>query len=83
MHALSGIRTLDPKDQAVADLRIRTHGHRDRRVYAYCFILQKCAVYSLIHSLISLSSSSSMALQPEVGQSLLFLGFHPEGFPSR
>jgi hypothetical protein len=26
------------------------------------------------------SSSSSMALQPGVGQSLLLLGFHPEGF---
>jgi hypothetical protein len=27
-----------------------------------------------------LASSSSMALQPGVGQSLLLLGFHPEGF---
>jgi hypothetical protein len=26
------------------------------------------------------SSSSSMALQPGVGQRLLLLGFHPEGF---
>jgi hypothetical protein len=26
------------------------------------------------------SSSSSMALQPGVGQSLLLLGFHPKGF---
>jgi hypothetical protein len=26
------------------------------------------------------SPSSSMALQPDVGQSLLLLGFHPVGF---
>jgi hypothetical protein len=32
------------------------------------------------HRLLSSSSSSSMALQPEVGESLLLLGFHPESF---
>jgi hypothetical protein len=30
MHALSGIRTRDIKNQATADLRLGPHGHRDR-----------------------------------------------------
>jgi hypothetical protein len=29
-HALSGIRTRDPRNQAAADLRLRQRGHRDR-----------------------------------------------------
>jgi hypothetical protein len=30
IHALSGIRTLDPSNQAAADLRLRPHGYRGR-----------------------------------------------------
>jgi len=29
MHALSGIRTRDPSNQAPADLLLGSHGHRD------------------------------------------------------
>jgi len=30
IHTLSGIRTLDPRNQAAADLRFRPHSHRER-----------------------------------------------------
>jgi len=30
IHALRGIRTDNPNSEAAADLRLRTHGHRDR-----------------------------------------------------
>jgi hypothetical protein len=32
IHASSGIRNRDPSNQAAADLRLRRHGHWDRRV---------------------------------------------------
>ena len=32
IDVLSGIRTRDPSNQAVSDLRFRLHGHRDRQL---------------------------------------------------
>jgi len=31
-HALRGIRIRDPSNRAAVDLRLRPHGHRDRRL---------------------------------------------------
>jgi len=44
VHALSGIRTGDPNNQAAADLRLRQHGNR------VCFILFTCC---LLHTAVS------------------------------
>ena len=33
IHARRGIRTRDPSNQADADLRCRTYGHRDRLLF--------------------------------------------------
>jgi len=30
IHAVSGIRTLDPINRAAADLGVKSHGHRDQ-----------------------------------------------------
>ena len=35
-HAVSEIRTRDPSNRTTADLRLRTHGHRDRPCHNYC-----------------------------------------------
>jgi hypothetical protein len=32
IHSLSGIRTRDPRNQAAADLRPKSHGHRGRHI---------------------------------------------------
>ena len=47
IHALSGIRTRDPSNQAVEDIRLRPHGHRHSYCYVYAFLLLRifCSVY--------------------------------------
>jgi hypothetical protein len=42
IHALSGIRTRDPSNQAAADLRLRPRGYRDRQsrtIWMYLYVL--------------------------------------------
>jgi hypothetical protein len=37
IHALTGIRTRDPSNQAAADLRLRPRGYRGRHIYIYIY----------------------------------------------
>ena len=46
IHALSGFRTRDPSNQAAADLRLRPHGHWDRR-YTHSHTCARVCIYLL------------------------------------
>jgi hypothetical protein len=56
IHALSGIRTRDPSNQAAADLRLRPRGYRGRHIYIFTYT---CYPLHLISSSLSLISSLS------------------------
>jgi hypothetical protein len=49
IHALSGIRTHDPSNQAAADLRLRPRGHWDRHMLVYHTELFFCSWISHRH----------------------------------
>ena len=46
INALSGIRTRDPRNRVVADLRLRPHGHRDRHINMYWGITKNTYIYN-------------------------------------
>jgi hypothetical protein len=45
IHALSGIRTRDPSNQAAADLRLRPRGYRGRQLYDRLYIYVYIYIY--------------------------------------
>jgi hypothetical protein len=53
IHALSGIRTRDPSNEAAADLRLRRRGYRRRLIIFHLFIYLFCDSHVSLHVFLS------------------------------
>ena len=68
IHTLTGIRNHDPSDQAAADLRLRPHGHRDRRIVVSAKeFSRKAQVLYCVKTMAQLLDSSKLYGKKRIG----------------